>query len=974
MRLVSALSVAGLLFTDIEGSSALVGRLGVRYERVLERHHEIIRGAVAGESGVEQSREGDSLFITFTSATAALEAAIEAQRRVEREPWPPDARVRVRMGLHVGEVAASQVGLVGLAIHQAARIMSAAHGGQIVVSGDVVRQVGEFRGEVVMRPLGRYDLRDVGRVELFQVEHPQLQRVFPELRTKRAVGHNLPVPMTSLVGRVAETEVVSAMLDAHRLVTLLGEGGCGKTRLALSVAGAELGRFVDGVWFVDLAPVSAGADVAPRVAAVFGVVGGLDELVSALEQREVLLVLDNCEHVLESAATMVARVLGECATTTVLATSRTPLDVAGEARYPVPALEVPRTGVDLREAETSDAVKLFVARAQLVRPGYRLGGRDAAAIVELCVRLDGLPLAIELAAARLRGMSLEELVSRIDDRFGVLVGGPHTAPERQRTLGNTLEWSFRLLDAEERHVLRQVSVFRGGCDAESAAAVSGDVDTPNDVREVLIRLVDKSLVTVLENDGATRYGIHETIREYALGACSEDERESFRTRHARWYATLASQLTRGPAAGGEQAWISRHDAERDNFRAAAEWLRVHDPQAALRLLLDIEPGMDLTAQSRWVYQLIGRVLPHAPGAPVADRAHGLVELALGDRRPRDPDALRLCAEAFELLGEVDDPAVECAVLAAVARCHADAADGQLDADEVAAAVAAGDRAGGTYWPIMVRRFLSYRAPPSIAEALNTDAIRLTDQLGLDHFGDLIRRDLAVIAMFRGDSSEALATFRRLGSVLDADNLCFYALAEGEHDELAVGIHIAEHLVLDLTNGPHDPAHAAALHTVIAHLHRLAGDLERCEASLDMATGTDERSLFPRMLELDETFVGGMSMVTRSALLRLRGQPRHAAEVIEPACRHVGTQGVTDIAMRVLEELAVVASALGRRHDASDLLATANQARNQETKPPSPAWHSEIDTLRHALADLHGTPLDASSVRDLARSMARTPSQ
>jgi predicted ATPase/class 3 adenylate cyclase len=974
MRMVSALSVAGLLFTDIEGSSALVGRLGVRYSRVLERHHEIIRGAVAGESGVEQSREGDSLFITFASAAAALGAAIEAQRRIEREPWLPDARVRVRMGVHVGEVARSRVGLVGLAIHQAARIMSAAHGGQIVVSGAVVRQVGAFRGDVMLRPLGRYDLRDVGRVELFQVEHPELQRVFPELRTRRAAGHNLPVPMTSLVGRVAETEAVSVMLGAHRLVTLLGEGGCGKTRLALNVAGGELGRFVDGVWFVDLAPVSAGADVAPRVAMVLGVLGGLDELVSALEQREVLLVLDNCEHVLESAATLVERVLGECATTAVLATSRTPLGVAGEARYPVPPLDVPRPGVDLPEAEASDAVKLFVARAQLVRPGYHLGECDAAAIVELCVRLDGLPLAIELAAARLRGMSVEELVSRIDNRFGLLVGGPHTAPERQRTLGNTLEWSFRLLDADERHVLRQLSVFRGGCDAESAAAVSGDVDSPGDVLDVLIRLVDKSLAVVVENDGATRYGVHETIREYALGVSGEDERETLRARHARWYATLASQLACGPAPGGERAWISRHDAERDNFRAAAEWLSVHDPPAALRLLLDIEPGMDLTAQSRWCYQLIGCVLPQAPGAPVADRAHGLAELALGDRHPGDPDALRLCAEAFELLGEVSDPAVECAVLAAVARCHADAAGGELDGDEVAAAVAAGDRAGGTYWPIMVRRFLSYRAPPSMAQALNIDATRLADQLGLDHFGDLIRRDLAVIAMFRGDSSGALATFRRLASVLDADNLCFYALAEGEHDELAVGLHLAEHLVIQLTNGPHDPTHAAALHTVIAHLHRLAGDLEGCEASLDMASRTDERALFPYLLELDESFVGGISVVTRSALLRLRGRPRLAAEVIEPACRHVGTQGVTDIAMRVLEELAAVAVSLGRRQDASNLLATATEARKRETKPPSPAWHNEVDTFRLALADLHGTPLDASSVRDLAHSIGRAPSQ
>jgi class 3 adenylate cyclase len=292
---VAGLSVRALLFTDIEGSTGLVRRLGESYEGVLERHHAIIHAAVAGRSGVEQRSEGDSLFVTFPSASAGLEGAVDAQLRIEREPWPPGGRVRVRMGLHVGEVADTRAGLVGLAIHQAARIMSAAHGGQIVVSGDIMRHAGSLPKLVTMRSLGPHDLRDVGTVPLFQVQHPELEAEFAELRTRRAAAHNLPASLTSMVGRSAEAAEVALLLGEHRLVTLLGEGGCGKTRLALRVAAESLGRFVDGVWFVDLAALAPGADVTSRVAQTLGLHGGLDELVPALEQREVLLLLDSCD-------------------------------------------------------------------------------------------------------------------------------------------------------------------------------------------------------------------------------------------------------------------------------------------------------------------------------------------------------------------------------------------------------------------------------------------------------------------------------------------------------------------------------------------------------------------------------------------------------------------------------------------------------------------------------------------------------
>ena len=340
-------------------------------------------------------------------------------------------------------------------------MMSAAHGGQIVASGEVMQQAGRIPAGVTMRPLGRYELRDVGRVWLYQLDHPELQQDFHALRTKRAVADNLPSPLTSLVGRSDEAAAVGELLEGHRLVTLLGAGGCGKTRARIRVATDGLARFVDGVWFVDLAPLHPAADVTGQVAQTLGVNGGRGELMAALVEREMLLVLDNCEHVIESAADFSP--VATCPQVRVIATSRAPLNVAGEVRFHVPPLSVPGPNADVEEVGASESVQLLVARAGLVRVGFKVDVETSGAIAAVCARLDGVPLAIELAAARLSGMSLSELARRIDDRFAVLAGGPRSVPERHRTLRNTMDWTFRLLGAEEQLVLLQVAAFRGGC-------------------------------------------------------------------------------------------------------------------------------------------------------------------------------------------------------------------------------------------------------------------------------------------------------------------------------------------------------------------------------------------------------------------------------------------------------------------------------------------------------------------------------
>jgi predicted ATPase len=774
--------------------------------------------------------------------------------------------------------------------------------------------------------------------------------------------------LTSLVGRDAESEAVLSLLDERRLVTLVGEGGCGKTRLALRVASSAVGRSVDGVWFVDLTPVAAGADMASRIADVIGLSGGLDELVSVFAERDVLVVLDNCEHVLASTTGVVATMLSECPTLRVLATSRAPLDVPGEALFRVPPLELPRRGASAGEAIGTDAVQLFVERARLVRPGFEVTEGNVNAVVDVCTRLEGLPLAIELAAARLRALSVEDLRRDLGDRFAVLVGGPKSAPERHRTLRAAVEWSFQPLDPVERAVLFRLAPFHGGADLDSVRAVcDGDLAPSVGVLDILIRLVDKSLVTVADDDPTTRYGMHETIRDYAAAAGSALEGEAAGERHARWFARLATQLAAGPEPGDERAWIRRHNVERENLRAAIEWLLVRDPPAALRLCLDVARGGYLLARWSWCQELIGRILPLVTRGWEAERAEALGVLASAALETDPSDAARLVADAVELLDSVDDPVARCWVLSVAARYHAEISGGYLDLGDVSAAVAEGDRAGGTYWPFMARHDLSHRAHPSLSESLNRDALRIAEQQHLDLFAAMSRALLAVVAQFRGDSALALSMAHQLLPMVDdlfahsPGALEVYPLIEGEHGDLAVGRHLAEHLLFRRIARPHDPGAAAGLYAVVAHLRRLAGDADGAETAVEQARrGFGEARL---------NFVVRLAHVTRSALWRARGKPQLAAQSMAYTCDAIWFQGLTDIEMRVLEELAAVATALGRCRDGADLLTTARDARQRHGKPASPACRRDTAPLEAQLSEYRGRPLRAGHVKELAHSLA-----
>jgi hypothetical protein len=563
-------------------------------------------------------------------------------------------------------------------------------------------------------------------------------------------------------------------------------------------------------------------------------------------------------------------------------------------------------------------------------------------------------------------MSLDDLAAGIDDRFAMLTGGPRSAPKRQQTLRNAVDWSFRLLDADEQHVLRHLAAFRGGCDLEAATAVSepgGSSSTG--VLDVLVRLVDKSLVTAVDTRDGSRYHIHELIREHALGSVDEQERAAIRDRQARWCMALASRLRPGPVPGDERRWLRRHDVERDNLRAAVDWLTARDAEAALRLLLDVQPGMDMTAQGRWCLELIESVLPLARDAPPADRADALAQMAWTRSDRRDAHALELCAEAVGLLPEVDDAAAECSVRLAVVKCHGDAADGAIDEAELAAALDAGDRASA-FWAIMVRYVLSFRAPPLMAEALSSAALGVAEQSGMDLLAAMVRSNLACIAQFRGESEAALEMWRTLLPMLDdiadteGDNACYCSLAEGEHGDLAVGLHLAEDYVIRLTSAPHDPHLAAALYAVVAHLRRLSGDLDGAAVALDHVLRSGRE---------DFDFLGGLAIITRSAVLRERGRPDEAAAVIEVASGHARFHGLTDIPMRVVEELAAVALELGRPDASADLLATAGVMRERDGRPLSPAGRHEVDALRARLGDRTGEVLEVGAVVALAHALA-----
>ena len=571
-----------LLFTDIEGSTRLLRSLEGQYGRMLSAQRAILRQAVSCHGGREFGTEGDASFVAFWSPRSALLAAAAAQTGLAGHAWPNGADVRVRMGVHTGTPTVVDGDYVGLDVHRVARICSAGHGGQVLVSDATRSLIGEGdMGELAFRDLGYHRLKDLDRPErLYQLAGPGLGEEFPPLRSLLPAS-NLPSIPTSFVGRKRELADVQAMLQdpAIRLLTLTGSGGTGKTRLALKAASSLVERFPDGVHFVPLAAVEDHRYVGLAVAEALGLSSAqgrsTGELAADhLRDRCVLLILDNFEQV-AAAAGWVHELLSRAPRAKALVTSRAVLNLSGEHEYrmaplPLPAADAAGNPSALLESE---AVALFVQRARAVGPQVRLEGATLPAVAEICARLDGLPLAIELAAAHLRLLSPEDLRRRLRARLPLLESRAADLPERQRTLHNTIEWSYRLLAPADQALFRRLAVFVGGWTLESAEAMAGTVDgSQADLLSGLATLLEHSLVWRDDVSDTTRYRMLSTIREYAISELERSgELAALRRRHAEHFIAVSETANLHLEQPDQMAWLAWFDAEMDNLRAALTW-------------------------------------------------------------------------------------------------------------------------------------------------------------------------------------------------------------------------------------------------------------------------------------------------------------------------------------------------------------------------------------------------------------------
>ena len=567
-------TTVAMLFSDIEGSTRLLQQLGADYPDVLMQHHDLLRAAFAAHNGDEQSTEGDSFFVTFPSVEDAVAAALQGQLALASHGWPAGAPVRVRVGLHVGAIQTVGGTIVGMAVHEGARIGAAAHGGQVIVSARAAEMAGGLPEGARWRDLGTHRLKDIAEpVQLLQLDHDDLTGDFPPPRSQGTTRNNLPAQTSAFIGRDAEVAEVNDLLAATRLLTLTGAGGAGKSRLALRAAADQGARFADGVWFVDLAPLTDPGAIPKQVVSALGLPEAeATDVANAIGQRTVLVLIDNCEHVVAAVCALVDDVLRRCPNTTVLATSREPLGIHGEVAWRVPSL-----GND-------DALELFYERARAANPRFEITDSNRPAVADVCARLDAIPLALELAAARLTSLSVEQLAARLDQRFRLLAGGSRVALARQRTLQATVDWSYDLLNTNAQTVLRRLGVFMGGFTLEAAevVGVTDGIDVL-DVFDLLDQLVAKSLVAAEETDGAVRYRLLETIRQYALDRLVQArEVESARDAHAAWVIQLAAEAEAYVWHGGEHSldWLDRLDVEAANVHAGFEWLvdggRLHE--------------------------------------------------------------------------------------------------------------------------------------------------------------------------------------------------------------------------------------------------------------------------------------------------------------------------------------------------------------------------------------------------------------
>jgi predicted ATPase/DNA-binding CsgD family transcriptional regulator len=731
----------------------------------LARLGQTVDEAVVGHGGVRplEQGEGDSFVIAFSRASNALSCALDLQR-------VPLAPVSLRIGLHTGEARLrDEHNYMGPALNRAARIRDLAHGSQTVLSGTTYDlAVDHLPDGAWLKDLGHHRLRDLARPErVAQLCHRDLRVDFPPVRSLDAFTHNLPVQLTSFIGREAEMAQVHGLIAENRLVTLTGAGGAGKTRLALQVAAESLAEFLGGVWQVDLAPLTDPSAVPTALARALGLPdepgrSTTDTVIRFLTDARTLIVLDNCEHLLGACAVLMEELLRACPSLTILATSREPIGVGGEVTWRVPSL-----------ALAGEAVELFTERAKRTRPDF-VAADHAEAVAEICHRLDGIPLAIELAASRVRAFSPAEIVDGLHDRFRLLTGGARTAVRRQQTLRASVDWSHALLTEPERVLFRRLAAFVGGFDLDAAQAVGGGEGLEHhQVLDQLALLVDKSLVAAEDSSLATRYRLLETVRQYALEKLGESgEADTVRTRHRDHFANLAALLDQLISEEGHRRHCERVERDFANVRAAFQWsLEVSDVEASLRLASSLQPlwldlGRVLEGLS-WLDAALEQA--GAAGTTGAVRVRALADAAVLDAWSGRPSRMGQAQEAITLARQLGDPALLARALTAAGSLvgYLAGAGRPYFAEAIGLAREAGD-----LWTLALilgwQSFIAVNSgDPAEARFLAEEGLALAEQTGNHLFSRMCRTWLGSALSMQGELSASKEMLSELAAEVDA---------------------------------------------------------------------------------------------------------------------------------------------------------------------------------------------------------------
>jgi predicted ATPase/class 3 adenylate cyclase/DNA-binding CsgD family transcriptional regulator len=762
-----------LLLADVEGSTRLWQDQPNEMSAAVARLDRAVSDLVAAHDGVRpvEQGEGDSFVVAFARASDAAAFAL----RLQATPLAP---IKLRVGLHTGEVQLrDEANYIGPTINRTARLRDLAHGAQTVLSATTADLLADgLPAEAWLLDLGTHPLRDLPRPErVAQLCHADLHNDFPPLRTLKTNGkQHLPSQFTSFVGRIAEIETVRQIIADNRLVTLTGAGGVGKTRLAVQVADQMDGDFGDGVWYVDLAPITDPDVVPVAVTRALGLPdqagrSTMETLNRVIAGRQMLIVLDNCEHLIDACASLTVALLGTCPAVTILATSREPIRVAGEVAWAVPSLPL-----------ADEAITLFTDRARHVRPDFVVTEANSATVTEICRRLDGIPLAIELAAARVRALSLAQILDSLHNRFRLLTGGARTSVRRQQTLRASVDWSHALLTEPERVLFRRAAVFMGGFDLDAAQAVCGDNDVERfQTLDQLTLLIDKSLVVAEDGHFGARYRMLETVRQYALEKLGESgEADAVRGRHRDHYTALAT-LLESPTRGGYERRVEQAEIEIDNLRSAFTWSRENAEIAtALQLASALQPlwlsGSRVQEGTAWFdAALADHELPHTE-VPPAVRARALADKATLDGVQSIHDNFDKALEALAIAREIDDPALLVRALAScglIAAFDAEAAGPYLD-EALGLARAVGDD-----WSLS--QILAFQAFAAITGRGDAIAVRaageegrdIADAIGDGYSSRTCRWCIALAQSWHGDLAAAIAQFREL-----------VAESEAAHDE------------------------------------------------------------------------------------------------------------------------------------------------------------------------------------------------